>query len=79
MTTPTAGATLDGSFPTQARRVSSFAALFKSYMSVWALLVAALPISIGTFKFIPTFELQRSYLSVYTSLFCFLSLGFVFL
>jgi hypothetical protein len=64
--------------PTQASRVKGFAAFFKSYMSVWTLVVAALPIPVGAFKLIPTFESQRSYLSVYTSLFCFLSLGFIF-
>src|SRR2546427_3963257 len=76
---PAASATpsLDG--PTQASRVKGFAAFFKSYMSVWSLVVAALPIPVGAFKLIPTFESQRSYLSVYTSLFCFLSLGFIFL
>src|SRR6266404_8559416 len=67
---------LDG--PSQASRVKGFAAFFKSYMSVWTLVVAALPIPVGAFKLIPTFESQRSYLSVYTSLFCFLSLGFIF-
>jgi hypothetical protein len=47
-------------------------------MSIWTLIVAALPIPVGAFKLIPTFEEQRKYLSVYTSLFCFLSLAFVF-
>ena len=64
--------------PTQASRVRTFATFFKSYMSVWTLVVAALPIPVGAFKLIPTFDAQRSYLSVYTSLFCFLSLGFIF-
>jgi hypothetical protein len=64
--------------PTQASRVIGFATFFKSYMSVWTLVVAALPIPVGLFKLIPSFEAQRSYLSVYTSLFCFLSLGFIF-
>jgi hypothetical protein len=47
-------------------------------MSVWTLVVAALPIPVGVFRLIPSFDAQRSYLSVYTSLFCFLSLGFIF-
>ena|SRR5258708_29098104 len=64
--------------PTQAQRVKTFAAFFKSYMSVWTIVVAALPIPVAAFKLIPTFEAQRSYLSVYTSLFCFLALGFIF-
>lgn len=64
--------------PTQATRVRTFVHFFKSYMSVGALLVAALPIPVASFKLIPTFEAQRKYLSVYTSMFCFLSLGFIF-
>ncbi len=68
----------NGLGPTEASRVRGFARFFRSYMSVWTLVVAALPIPVGTFKLIPTFEVQRSYLSVYTSLFCFLSLGFIF-
>ena len=64
--------------PTEASRVRGFATFFKSYMSVWTLVVAALPIPVGAFKLIPTFEIQRFYLSVYTPLFCFLSLGFIF-
>ncbi len=47
-------------------------------MSVWTLVVAALPIPVGYFKLIPSFENSVLYLSVYTSLFCFLSLGFIF-
>lgn len=62
----------------EASRVKRFANFFKSYMSVWTLVVAALPIPAGAFKLIPTFEAQRNSLSVYTSLFCFLSLGFIF-
>jgi hypothetical protein len=76
MTAPTP--TPNASGPTQASRVRGFATFFKSYMSVWTLVVPALPIPVGVFKLIPSFEIQRSYLSVYTSLFCFLSLGFVF-
>ena len=64
--------------PTEAKRVKGFASFFKSYMSIWTVVVAALPIPVAAFKLIPTFEVQRSYLSVYTSLFCFLSLGFIF-
>jgi hypothetical protein len=64
--------------PDRASRVIGFATFFKSYMSVWTVVVAALPIPVGVFKLIPNFEAQRSYLSVYTPLFCFLSLGFIF-
>jgi hypothetical protein len=78
MATPTPRPTPNDSGPTQASRVRGFATFFKSYMSIWTLVVAALPIPVGAFKLIPTFEAQRSYLSVYTSLFCFLSLGYIF-
>lgn len=78
MHSPIASASPDLIGPTQASRVRAFATFFKSYMSIWALVVAALPIPVGAFKLIPTFEVQRPYLSVYTSLFCFLSLGFIF-
>lgn len=64
--------------PTEAKRIRTFASFFKSYMSIWTLVVAALPIPVAAFKLIPTFEEQRKYLSVYTSLFCFLSLAFIF-
>jgi hypothetical protein len=62
----------------QTTRLRTFAKFFKSYMSVSALITAALPIPITSFQFIPTFNDQTKYLSVYTSLFCFLLLGYIF-
>jgi hypothetical protein len=47
-------------------------------MSVSALVAAALPIPVTAFKLIPTYKAHTSVLSVYTSLFCFLLLGFIF-
>jgi len=47
-------------------------------MSVSAVLAAALPIPITSFKLIPTYHAQTSLLATYTSLFCFLLLGFIF-
>src|SRR5690348_6082893 len=64
--------------PTNPKRVRSFAIFFKNYMSVSTLVVAALPVPVTSLGFIPTFAAQKNLLSVYTSLFCFLLLGFVF-
>lgn len=63
---------------TAATRVSRFAAFFKNYMSVSAVVTAALPIPVTALGAIPAFADQKAFLSVYTSLFCFLALGFLF-
>jgi len=47
-------------------------------MSVSALLTAALPIPITSFGLIPAFGQQKHFLAVYTSLYCFLLLAFIF-
>ena len=64
--------------PTDPQRIRAFASFFKSYMSVSAVVVAALPIPVTSLGLIPTFADQRMFLTTYTSLFCFLTLGFVF-
>jgi hypothetical protein len=64
--------------PTEPERVIAFASFFKRYMSVSSVVTAALPIPITKLNLIPTFEAYRNVLSVYTSLFCFLILGFIF-
>src|SRR4051794_10613179 len=64
--------------PEDAKRIKSFARFFKSYMSVSAILVAALPIPVTSFKLLPVFEAQQKILSVYTPLFCFLLISYVF-
>ena len=64
--------------PTDSRRVKSFASFFKSYMSVSSILVAALPIPVTAFNGIPIFADHKTPLAIYTSLFCFLALGFIF-
>lgn len=66
------------SHPTEAARIKAFAAFFKSYMSVSALLLAALPIPVTQVRLIPTFKAQEGILSVYTSLLCFLMFSFLF-
>lgn len=59
-------------------RVRQFLTFFKNYMSLSTLVVAALPIPVTMLEFIPTYAALTKLLSVYTSLFCFLLLGFVF-
>ena len=62
----------------QPTRVRSFAIFFKNYMSVSSLVTAALPIPVTAFGLIPTFAAHTRFLATYTSLFCFLLLGFIF-
>jgi hypothetical protein len=69
---------VDESLPTDPKRVRAFATFFKNYMSVSSLVVAALPIPATAFGALPTFIDYRASLSTYTSLFCFLTLGFIF-
>jgi len=47
-------------------------------MSISAIVVAALPIPVTSLGLIPTFSAQTKLLSVYTPLFCFLTLGLLF-
>lgn len=77
-TTPTAPAKQKEHGPLEPVRVKAFAHFFKNYMSVSAVVAAALPIPVTSFKLIPTFAAQTPLLSTYTSLFCFLLLAFIF-
>lgn len=64
--------------PSDPQRVKAFARFFKNYMSVSAVVAAALPIPVTSLKLIPTYAAQTSILSTYTTFFCFLTLGFIF-
>src|SRR4051794_10016755 len=64
--------------PIKPTRVRNFASFFKNYMSIWAVVVAALPIPITSLRLIPVIEDQQGVLSTYTTLFCFLALGYIF-
>lgn len=66
------------SVPTEPGRLRAFAEFFKNYMSLAALVTASLPIPVAAMKLIPAFEAQSKFLSVYASLFCFLTLAFLF-
>lgn len=59
-------------------RIKLFANFFKSYMSVSTIVAAAIPIPVASWNLIPIYTQQRKFLTVYTSLFCFLLLAFVF-
>ena len=60
-------------------RVRSFASFFKNYMGLSSIIVAALPIPVTRFDLIPIASAdQKGYLSVYTSLFCFLMFAYIF-
>jgi len=67
-----------GDHPTDPERVRAFALFFKRYMSVSALVTAALPIPVTAFHLIPTYAALTKILSTYTPMFCFLILGYIF-
>ena len=64
--------------PERPLRIAAFANFFKSYMSVSTIVAASIPIPVASLKLIPTYSQQKGYLTVYASLFCFLTLAFVF-
>lgn len=59
-------------------RIKQFAQFFKRYMNVSSVVAAALPIPVTSFKLIATYDFQTKTLAVYTPLFCFLILAFIF-
>lgn len=64
--------------PREPARLKAFTHFFKNYMSLAAVVTASLPIPISAMKLIPAFAAQSKFLSVYASLFCFLTLAFLF-
>lgn len=46
------------------------------YASLWSIFVAALPVSASLLRTIPIYETQRGYFGLYTSVACFLLLGY---
>ena len=64
--------------PREPRRIQAFARFFKQYMSVSTVIAASLPIPVTALQFVPTYAAHTKFLSVYTSLSCFLLLGFIF-
>lgn len=61
-----------------AARIQGFARYFKRYMGVSAVVTAAVPIPVAAFRLIPAYSAQVGFLGVYTSLFSFLILAFLF-
>jgi hypothetical protein len=64
--------------PDEPKRFQAFAHFFKRYMNLSSVAAAVLPIPVTSFNLIPTFKVQTTTLSTYTSMFCFLILGFLF-
>jgi hypothetical protein len=71
-------AQIEDALPVEATRIRAFARFFKNYMSVSSVVVAALPIPLTGLGALPTFADHKTILATYTSLFCFLTLGFIF-
>lgn len=59
-------------------RFAAFAQFFKAYMGTASVVTASLPIPVAALHLIPTYAAQEKFLSTYTSLFCFLMLGYLF-
>src|SRR6266446_4747566 len=59
-------------------RIRKFAGFFKAYMSISAVVTAALPIPVTAIGAIATYKFQTKVLSTYASLYCFLLLAFIF-
>jgi hypothetical protein len=64
--------------PEAGTRLATFAKFFSSYMNVASIIAASTPIPVGSMKLIPAYSAQRGFLTVYSSLLCFLLLGFTF-
>jgi len=60
------------------QRFANFARFFKNYMSVSAIVAASVPIPVASLKLIPAYAQQRGFLTVYSSLLCFLLVAFAF-
>jgi hypothetical protein len=64
--------------PHEPARFAAFANFFKAYMGTAAVVTACLPIPVAALHLIPTYAAQEKFLSTYTSMFCFLMLGYLF-
>lgn len=64
--------------PHEPARFAAFAQFFKAYMGTASVVTASLPIPVAALHLIPTYAAQEKFLSTYTSLFCFLMLGYLF-
>ncbi len=64
--------------PHEPARFAAFARFFKAYMGTAAVVTASLPIPVASLHLIPTYAAQTKFLSTYTSMFCFLMLGYLF-
>lgn len=55
---------------------SNMGKIVGGYASLWSVFVAALPVSASLLRAIPIYETQRGYFGLYTSVACFLLLGY---
>lgn len=62
----------------KAQRLEVFAKFFKSYLQIGGIVIACVPIPTAYLKLLPVYSQQRGYLTVYSSLFCFLVVAGVF-
>ena len=69
------GPSMDTARPERVRR---FANYFKNYMGLSTIITAALPIPVTLLHVMPVFAAHERMLAVYTSLFCFLAVAYVF-
>lgn len=64
--------------PLNPTRIGGFARYFKRYMGLSTVVTAAVPIPVAAFRLIPAYSAQTPFLGVYTPLFAFLVLAFLF-
>jgi hypothetical protein len=64
--------------PYEPVRFAAFAQFFKAYMGTASVVTASLPVPVSAFHLIPAYAAQSKFLSTYTSMFCFLMLGYIF-
>jgi hypothetical protein len=60
------------------QRLAAFAAFLKSYLHVGGVILACVPIPVASLKLLPIYSQQKGYLTVYSSLFCFLLVAATF-
>ncbi len=59
-------------------RFKQFIAYFKKYLALGSVGCGVLPVPLSYFRVIPTFQAQYKFLAGYSTVFCFLALGFIF-
>jgi hypothetical protein len=60
------------------QRLEAFARFFENYLHIGSIVIACVPIPTASLKLLPIYSQQRGYLTVYSSLFCFLVVAGMF-